>query len=138
MSGELRVEGLKEFRQALRRAEDATPRVLSKELKSGVTKVAERAQRYGKGRFGSAVKPFARGTTAGIRSNLPGAKVHEFVPAGGTFQRQGRSGASHTVRWNDPAATPRYAYRARDEMADDIGEDILAAVKRAASNMGWL
>lgn len=131
----VRLEGLKEFRRALRDAGDATPRELTKELKQVSGKVASRAKSHTKGRVAAAVKPFAQGTNAGIVSKWPGARVHEFAQGG--FSRT-RRGQIEYVNWPDPTPTPRYAYRAAEELQPEIGDQLLDAVQRVAKRAGWL
>jgi hypothetical protein len=136
MADPVRIDGLKEFRKALRDAVDATPRELSAALKPVAEKVAGKARGFTRGRIAAAVKPFAAGTKAGIRSRHPGARVHEFAT---TFKRRNPGGGGeHTVRWSDPADPPRYAYRAADELADKIGEDLLDAIEGVVRAKGWL
>jgi hypothetical protein len=64
----------------------------------------------------------------------PQAKVQEFA----TRYTRVRSGVEQTVNMvNVSGPPPRFAYKARDELAPRMGEDLLDAVARACASGGY-
>jgi Bacteriophage HK97-gp10, putative tail-component len=112
------IEGLAELRAELRAAADATPREVTKALRGGAAKVAARAVQLapvGKtGQLAASGKAFSTQRAAGVRFSAPYAGVAEFKRGGGWFQNHG--------------PTPRFAYRAVDELGPGLVQEAFDAL----------
>ena len=141
MAGDqIRIEGLREFRSALRKAEQSAPAELNKALREEMDPVASEARNLESrhGQIATRWKPFASGNRHGIRNTHPGAGVFEWADR--PFMRRGRAGGQHRV---SPPSTavgtpPRYGFRAAEDKLDDIGDAVLGTIEDAARAQGWL
>jgi phage gpG-like protein len=141
MAGDLSVdlEGMKELRQALKEAEDAMPRELTKALKTAVAPVRDRAAANAmglpnaSGRLAGSLTLFSQARRAGFGSDLPYAGVEEFAT---TYQRRTPSGGTTQVHLS--GAPPRYGYRALDDMGEQVANSIAEAIFEVCRCHGWL
>src|SRR5688572_25988668 len=86
---DVNTKGLREFRRDLKRLDPQVDRELRVELREAVGKVIVQAATTAprlSGRLARSYRPFVTQRTAGVRSQLPYAGVHEF---GGTISPRG-------------------------------------------------
>jgi phage gpG-like protein len=124
----INTTGVAAFRRDLRRMEPLLDRGLHEAIKDAADKVTVTAGAYAPRRSGDlahSIKPYVRGATASIRSELPYAGV---VHWGGTIQPRG---TAITFRRSE------FITRAVRDHQDEIVEDIADAVDVAARVAGW-
>lgn len=121
----IRVEGLRELRQALRAVDTKLPREVGKALKAGAKIAADRAQqtvRHGAtGDLADSVKPGATGVRGYVRSRLIYAGVHEYG---------GRVGINRSVRITPTKAINRSVDDALPQVAEKISDEIDQLTRR--------
>lgn len=127
----VQIENLAAFRRDLKAAKDSSPRELAKGIKAAGVPVVDRAKQLAgaASRTGAHAGGF-RAATSGARGNI----VNRVRYAGGAewgsrgkwagFNRYGARGS-------------RFASRALDEKAEDVGRIILEELKRVIELMGW-
>ncbi len=88
----------------------------------------------GAGTMGRKVSIRVTGLRVKITWLEPQAGVMEF---GQNYQRQSRGGGTHTVHMLPDDATPRFAYRAWEQIEPTFGAQVLDAIAEAAAATGY-
>lgn len=125
---EVTVAGLRELRRDLRRLEPEVDKELRLRIKAAAGKVAVEAAALAPRRTGAlarSIRPYVSGARASIASTLPYAPV---VHWGGTIRPRGVP-----ITFKRTEFISRAAARQADQLADEIGDGIEAAARRA----GW-
>jgi hypothetical protein len=128
----IRIEGLRELRMALKHAEDANPRELTRALKEAGKPVPPvirvNAPRLTGELAASVGEPRATGTKGRIPITAPHAPFVEF-------QRRGRAGATWSAKYGPP---PRFGYRSLDSKETEIANILDRELKEILTAHGWL
>lgn len=125
---DVRVDGLKEFRRDLKRVEPEAAKALQKELRAAVGKVAIEAAATAPRKSGTlarSFRPFTRGNTAGVYSDVPYAPVLEY---GGTIEPKGTP-----IKIRRYETVTKAVIRQQEAIVDHIGDAMDDAARRA----GW-
>lgn len=126
--GTVQVEGLKEFRAALKAAEKNAPRELSKALKKAGVPVAARA---------STLAPRLSGLLAGgykITTQGPAASLVNRAPYAAGAEWGFRGKWKGFLKYGAPG---RFGWRAIQELADKIAADLYAGLREILTAYGW-
>lgn len=132
VAGGVRIEGLKEFRKALRASGAAAARELTKALKNAgrglPPKMRVNAPRNQYGEIAAGVKNVR---AAGTKARIP--IVHRAA-AIAEFSNKGAYGQTMTARYGE---TPRYGYKTVEEEAGTIERDVTNELTDLIGIMGW-
>lgn len=138
------IEGLADFRKALRDAADATPRELTKALRKGAQTLKDRASAnastiagsHAEGKIPASFRIYSRAREAGIVSSLPQAGVFEFATS---YMRRSRSAdrPPHRVTFHDIGSPPRFGYKALGELEEELTQMAYDALVEVAKAHGW-
>lgn len=128
-SNAVRIEGLTEFRAALRRAQGAYPRKLTVALKKAGVPIIARARSTMprvSGLLSGSLKTSVRGSVANVVSSAPYAGGAEWGQRGkwrGWVDKHG--------------AAPRFVWPAMEALQDETADLILAELKDVVQIYGW-
>jgi hypothetical protein len=128
------IEGLAEFRAALRQAEAATPRELTAALKAAGTPIVERAGYFAPKRTGqlaAGYKASVSGSSASIISRVPYGGGAEWGTHGKWAGFKKYRGAP------DSGDRGRFVWRALLELSDEVMLDIADRLKEILEIHGW-
>ncbi len=143
------ISGLKELRAALRKAQLASPRVVTAALKVGAQEVTARskelvpksADHKGDGpTIVSTLKAFSNARGAGVKTNHPGAGVQNFATV---YKRRNPSTGekSETVHLVNVSAfganKDRFLYKAVEEIGPDLAETTFEKLVEILKCNGW-
>lgn len=130
MASGVRIENLRSFQSDLKRAEDASTREMTAALKKAGDPIVQLAgslsPRGPTGRLRGSYRAQVRGTTGKIESSVPYGGGAEWG-ARGKFAGFNRYGAPGT----------RFAGRAVEEKADEVGDIIMEELKEIVTLHGW-
>lgn len=156
----VRIEGYSDFMAGLKDAPRRIELAARRSLRASATKVVTRAAVYApRGKTGK----LASNTTIRIGRNRitidwnePYAGVQDWAtdylrrnrgtvpkvvaPRGvkKTYRTKGHVGAGyHVVHMRNVPAPPRFAFKARDELADQIGQELIDAVEKVLLDTGY-
>lgn len=129
MPASVKIEGLAEFRRALRSASDASPRELSAALRRAGEPIVARAATLAPRRSGALAGSYAprvSGLTAQIASRVPYGPGAEWGTRGkfAGFTRYGAPGS-------------RFAGRALEETSDEVARIVEDELRDIAEIHGW-
>lgn len=129
MASGIAIENLSQFRRDLRRAESASPRLLTAGLKRAGAPVVKRAGSHAPkltGALARSYKASVRGTTASIVNRMPYSGGAEWGQRGKWvgFTRYGSPGS-------------RFAGRAVEELTDEIAEAVSKELEDTLTLLGW-
>jgi hypothetical protein len=128
------IEGLSEFRAALRAAEEATPRELTAALKAAGLPIVQRAAYFAPKRTGqlaASYKASATGTRAQIVSKVP-------YGAGAEWGTHGKWAGFKKYRGApDSGDRGRFVWRALLELSDEVMDDIANRLEEILTIHGW-
>lgn len=125
----IRVDGLREFRAALKTADAQSTKIINEELRVAAAEVAQTARGLAPrrtGRLAESLRPFAAGNRVGVRSRLPYAGV---VHWGGTISPRGTD-----IRFRRTEFITRAVERHEAEIVRDLGEALERALVRIAND----
>jgi hypothetical protein len=142
------ITGLAELRAALRRAELASPRVVTAALKVGAQEVTARSRELvpkgnHEGRstptMVSTLKAFSNAKGAGVKTNHPGAGVQNFAT---TYSRKGPNGGpEQEVTLVNVSAfganKDRFLYKAVEEVGPELAEKTFDDLVEVLKCQGW-
>lgn len=137
------IAGWREFMEAMASLPARYERALRTSLRGSAQRVVNAAKPYAAGLAGARAQGKTENTTSisvgksrvRITWSAPQAGVLEF---GKDYQRRNRSaGGTHTVHMLPAVATPRFAYRAWEEMQEQFGQDVLDELAAAAAATGF-
>lgn len=131
MEAGLKIEGLKEFRKALRDSIDASPRELTKALKTAGEILPARIRELAPRRTGALAALVGRPQASGTKGRIP-VKARHALPV--EFAKHGRAGATLTARYGPP---PRYGYKAIEKAADEMQDRVFKELKEVITAHGW-
>lgn len=123
----VRIEGLAEFRQALKQAEGANPSELTKALREA-GRILPGKIRPG---MGSVSAHVGSPTASGKKARIP---VRHRASAIAEFSNKGKYGQTMNVRYG---RTPRYGYRQVDKNADELSERLNDGMAQIVTIHGW-
>lgn len=134
--GEIYIENLALFRKALRRAQDATPRELSKAVKRAGAPIIQRARQVAPHRTGTLAAGYtlrASGTTGRVFSRVPYAVGAEWGMHGkwAGFRRYKAFGTGAST------GRGRFAWRAVVEGQDETARIITTELREVLQLHGW-
>jgi hypothetical protein len=153
----VRIDGYTDFMAGLKDAPRKIELAARRSIRASATKVVTRAAVYAPRKSGN----LASNTTIRIGQkrvtidwNEPYSGVQEFgtvymradrgvqgpAPRGTkkTYRQKGHVGAGfHEVHMVNVPPPPRFAFRARDELADQIGQDLIDAVEQVLLDTGY-
>ena len=127
----VKIDGLKEFRKALRDATDANPRMLTAALKSAGAilppKIRGNAPRKSGALAASVGQPLASGT----KGRIP-VRAKHAAPV--EFSKRGAAAQTLSAKYGAP---PRFAYKAVGDASEEIIERIYDGLESIVSASGW-
>ncbi|MGH3075674.1 MAG: hypothetical protein ACRDQC_12130 [Gaiellales bacterium] len=151
----VQIDGLRELRNAMRKAEAGSQKAIARHLKDVAGKVAEdvravvpqsagaksAANPYASGSARSSVRAFATSDGAGVRGGGASAPYYPWLDFGGSTGRGHREGVAWsgaTVRpWMGRPGDGRYIYPVIAQEGDKILQAVMAALDEAELEAGW-
>lgn len=129
--GTIKIEGLKEFRSALKAAEGANPRELTKALKEAGSVLPPKIRANAPHRTGKLAGSVGAAQASGTKGRVP-VKAPYSAPV--EFSRKGAPAQGLSAKYGPP---PRFAYKAVASAAPQIEDRLLKAVTEVAKAHGW-
>jgi hypothetical protein len=127
----VKIEGLKEFRKALRDATDANPRMLTAALKEAGAILPPKIRANAPSRTGALKGSVGNPLASGTKGRIPvRAKYAPFVE----FRTGGGWGASMNSKYGSP---PRFGYKAVADSSEQIIERIYDGLESIVTASGW-
>lgn len=126
----LQIEGLKEFRKALRDSINASPRELTKALKTAGEVLPDKIRQAAS--FSSQIPAsVGRPRASGTKARIP-VKARHALPV--EFAKHGRAAATLSARYGPP---PRFGYKALERNAKLIEDRVFDGLKEVITVHGW-
>jgi hypothetical protein len=151
----VQIDGLRELRNAMRRAEAGSQRAIARHLKDVAARIATDVRArvpesagakatsnpFAPGSARSSVRPFATSDGAGIRGGGAGAPYYPWLDFGGSVgpgHREGVAWSGATTRpWMGQPGRGRYVYEVIHEEGDLILAAVMTALDEAELEAGW-
>lgn len=127
----VKVEGLKEFRKALRDSAEANPRELTRALKSAGAVLPPKIRANAPRKTGALAASVGSVTASGTKGRVP---VRAKYAAPVEFSKRGAAAQTLSAKYGAP---PRYAYKAVGDAADQVIERIYDELENIVTAHGW-
>lgn len=132
VSGEIvKVEGLREFRAALKQADSANPQQLTKALKEAGSVLPSKIRGNAPHRTGKLAGSVGAVQASGTKGRVP---VRAPYAAPVEFSRKGGAARGLSAKYGPP---PRFAYRAVADASDEIIERLYKGMEEIVRINGW-
>jgi hypothetical protein len=127
----VKIDGLKEFRRALKDAVDANPRELTKALKEAGSILPPKIRANAPRQTGALAASVGNVSAVGTKGRVP---VRAKYAAPVEFSKRGAAAQTLTAKYGAP---PRFAYKAVGDSADEVIERIYDGLEQIVSAHGW-
>lgn len=127
----VKVDGLKEFRKALRDSADANPRELTRALKSAGSVLPPKIRANAPRRTGELIASVGAVTASGTKGRVP-IRAKHAAPV--EFSKRGSAAGTLTAKYGAP---PRYAYRAVGDASEEVIDRIYDELQNIVTAHGW-
>jgi hypothetical protein len=127
----VKVEGLKEFRKALRDAEGANPRVLTAALKDAGAILPPKIRSNAPKKTGALVASIGSAQASGTKGRIP-IRAKHAAPV--EFSKRGAAAQTLTAKYGAP---PRFAYKAVGDASEEIIERLYKGLEDIVTAQGW-
>jgi hypothetical protein len=127
----VKIEGLKEFRKALKDAADANPRELTRALKEAGTILPPKIRVNAPRKTGALAASVGNVSATGTKGRVP---VRAKYAAPVEFSKRGAAAQTLTSKYGSP---PRYAYKAVEDSSEQVIERIYDGLEQIVTAHGW-
>jgi hypothetical protein len=127
----VKIEGLKEFRKALKDSVDANPRELTKALKEAGSILPAKIRANAPHKTGALAGSVGNVSATGTKGRIP-VRAKHAAPV--EFSKRGAAAQTLTAKYGAP---PRYAYKAVGDSADEVIERIYDGLEQIVTAHGW-
>lgn len=127
----VKVEGLKEFRKALKDAEGANPREMTKALKDAGTILPPKIRSNAPRKTGELAGSVGNVSASGTKGRVPVRAKHS-APV--EFSKRGAAARTLTSKYGPP---PRFGYKAVADSAGQIEEALFKGLEDIIHIHGW-
>ena len=151
----VQIDGLRELRNAMRKAEAGSQQAIARHLKEVATKIAEDVRArvpesagakgtsnpFAPGSARSSVRAFATSDGAGVRGGGAKAPYYPWLDFGGSVGRGHREGVAWSGatrrEWMGQPGRGRYVYQVIHEEGGEILAAVMEALDEAELEAGW-